>query len=83
GLKRIQAKYPDKIKEVRGRGLLIAIELDAKSRPYTEAMKNNDPIGLLAKETHEFSIRFVPPLIITKKELEWALGVIEKVFSEI
>ena len=83
GLKRIQAKHPDIIKEVRGRGLLIAIELDVKSRPYTEAMKNNEPVGLLAKETHEFSIRFIPPLVITKKELEWALGVIENVFSEI
>ncbi len=83
GLKRIQAKHPDKIKEVRGRGLLIAIELDTKSRPYTEAMKNNEPVGLLAKETHEFSIRFIPPLIVTKKELEWALSVVEKVFSEI
>ncbi len=57
---------------------MIAIELDTKSRPYTEAMKNNEPVGLLAKETHEFSIRFIPPLIVTKKELEWALSVVEK-----
>ncbi len=83
GLKRIQEKYPKKIKEVRGKGLLIAIELNDKARPYTEAMMNNSPIGLLAKETHEFSIRFAPPLVVTKSELKWALGVIEKVFDEV
>ena len=83
GLNRIKRKYPDKIKEVRGKGLLVAIELHGKARPYTEAMMNNKPIGLLAKETHEFSIRFAPPLVVTRKELEWALEVIEKVFDEI
>jgi ornithine--oxo-acid transaminase len=44
---------------------------------------NNSPIGVLAKETHEFSIRFAPPLIISKKELQWALGIIDKVFATI
>ncbi len=83
GLKEIQKKYPEKIKEVRGRGLLIALELSEKARPYTEALMNNSPIGVLAKETHEFSIRFAPPLIISKKELQWALGIIDKVFATI
>ncbi len=83
GLKRIQEKHPDKIKEVRGKGLLTAIELNEKARPYTEAMMHNHPVGLLAKETHEYSIRFAPPLIITEKQLTWALNVIEKVFDEI
>ena len=46
-------------------------------------MMDHNPIGLLAKETHEFSIRFAPPLIVTKSELDWALNVIEKVFDEI
>jgi len=83
GLKRIQEKHPDKIKEVRGKGLLTAIELNEKARPYTEAMMRNHPVGLLAKETHEYSIRFAPPLVISEKELSWALEVIEKVFDEI
>ncbi len=83
GLKRIQMKHPKKIKEVRGIGLLTAIELHEKARPYTEAMMNNSPKGLLAKETHEFSIRFIPPLIVTESELDWALSVIEKVFDEV
>jgi len=63
--------------------LLVAIELNEKARPYTEAMMNNKPVGLLAKETHEFSIRFAPPLVTTKKDLEWALGVIDEVFEEV
>jgi ornithine--oxo-acid transaminase len=46
-------------------------------------MMNNSPVGLLAKETHEFSIRFAPPLVITKAELSWALEVIDKVFDEV
>ncbi|MHA1115117.1 MAG: ornithine--oxo-acid transaminase [Candidatus Heimdallarchaeum aukensis] len=83
GLKKIQEKYPDKIKEVRGKGLLVAIELKVKARPYTEALKNNEPVGVLAKETHSYSIRFAPPLTITEKDLEWALEVIDKVFGEI
>ena len=83
GLKRVQLKHLKKIKEVRGMGLLIAIELNEKARPYTEAMMNNSPVGLLAKETHEFSIRFAPPLVVTKTEIDWALRVIEKVFDEV
>ncbi len=83
GLKRIQEKFPKKIKEVRGKGLLVAIELFDKARPYTEAMKNHKPVGLLAKETHEFSIRFAPPLVVTKADLSWALEVIEEVFDEV
>lgn len=83
GLKEIQEKYPGKIKEVRGRGLLIALELSEKARPYTEALMKNSPIGVLAKETHEFSIRFAPPLVISKKDLQWALSIIDKVFATI
>ncbi|MCG3216201.1 MAG: ornithine--oxo-acid transaminase [Candidatus Heimdallarchaeota archaeon] len=82
GLKKIQQKHPDKIKEVRGRGLLTAIELHDKARTYTEAMMDHKPVGLLAKETHEYSIRLAPPLIVTEKELSSALGVIEEVFDE-
>jgi ornithine--oxo-acid transaminase len=58
------------IKEVRGRGLFIGIELTEKARPYCEMLKEK---GLLCKETHENIIRFAPPLIITKEELDWAI----------
>ncbi len=66
------------IKEVRGRGLFIGVELTEEARPYCEAFKE---LGLLCKETHDTVIRFAPPLIITKEELDWALERIKKVFA--
>ena len=66
------------IREVRGRGLFIGIELDNNARPYCEKLKEE---GLLGKETHQYVIRFAPPLIITLQELNWALERIVKVFS--
>ncbi|WP_110928659.1 ornithine--oxo-acid transaminase [Bacillus massiliglaciei] len=64
------------IKEVRGRGLFIGIELTEPARPYCERLKEE---GLLCKETHDYVIRFTPPLIIRKEELDWALEKIKKV----
>jgi ornithine--oxo-acid transaminase len=61
------------IKEVRGRGLLIALELDhgaGGARRMTEALMQR---GLLAKETHTHTIRFAPPLVITADQVDWAL----------
>nr|WP_144560291.1 ornithine--oxo-acid transaminase [Shouchella miscanthi] len=66
------------IKEVRGRGLFIGIELTESARPYCEQLKER---GLLCKETHENVIRFAPPLIITKEELDQALEQIKDVLS--
>ena len=66
------------IKEVRGRGLFIGIELHESARPYCEALKEQ---GLLCKETHETVIRFAPPLVITKEELDMALEKIKSVFA--
>ncbi len=66
------------IKEVRGRGLFIGMELTEQARPYCEALKD---LGLLCKETHDTVIRFAPPLVISKEELDWALDKIKKVFT--
>ncbi len=66
------------IKEVRGRGLLIGLELDEPARKYAEKLMED---GLLCKETHEMVIRFAPPLIITKEEIDWALAKIKKVLE--
>ncbi|MBD7985627.1 ornithine--oxo-acid transaminase [Sporosarcina sp. Sa2YVA2] len=66
------------IKEVRGRGLFIGVELTEAARPYCEELKE---LGLLCKETHDTVIRFAPPLVITKEELDWALEKIRKVFA--
>lgn len=66
------------IKEIRGKGLFIGIELHEPARPYCEKLKEE---GLLVKETHEMVIRLAPPLIITKEEIDWALGKIRKVLG--
>lgn len=67
------------IKEVRGRGLFIGMELDTVARPYCEELMS---LGLLTKETHDTVIRFAPPLVATKEDLNWALERIQKVFSK-
>lgn len=64
------------IKQVRGKGLLIGVELKKKARKYCERLMD---LGILAKETHEMVVRFAPPLVIKKKELQWALARIKKV----
>lgn len=66
------------IKEVRGKGLLIGIELIEPARPYCEALMDK---GLLCKETHVNVIRFAPPLIIDKKDLTWAIEQIKNVLQ--
>jgi ornithine--oxo-acid transaminase len=77
GLKNIVKKGPKvPVKEVRGKGLLIAIEFETDARHIVEELKDN---GILAKDTHSIIIRFAPPLVITQEEIDWALKVIEKV----
>jgi ornithine--oxo-acid transaminase len=66
------------IKEVRGRGLFIGVELHEPARSYCEQLKVE---GLLCKETHENVIRFAPPLVIEKEQLDWALEKIRKILS--
>ena len=67
--------------EVRGRGLLIGMELKPEAgtaKKYCLALQEQ---GLLCKDTHEQVIRFAPPLIIDRKDIDWALERIERVFS--
>lgn len=66
------------IKEVRGKGLFIGMELTESARKYCEALMDE---GVLCKETHENVIRLAPPLIIKKKELDDAIDKIKKVLS--
>jgi ornithine--oxo-acid transaminase len=66
------------IKEIRGRGLFIGVELKESARKYCEELKEH---GLLCKETHESVIRFAPPLVINKEELDWAIDQIKKVLG--
>lgn len=67
-----------KIKEIRGKGLFIGIELTEPARKTCELLKDK---GLLCKETHEYVIRLAPPLIIQKEEIDWALERIQQVLS--
>ncbi|SMP12929.1 ornithine--oxo-acid transaminase [Laceyella tengchongensis] len=67
------------IKEVRGKGLFIGMELYEKARPYCEALMKE---GLLCKETHDNTIRFAPPLTITQEELDLALEKVRKIMSK-
>jgi len=69
------------IKEVRGRGLMIAMELGEEAggaRQYCLKLKDN---GLLCKETHDNIIRFAPPLVITEEQIEWTVDRIADVFA--
>jgi ornithine--oxo-acid transaminase len=78
---RLNAIDSKHVKEVRGRGLLIGVELKKEAggaRRFCEALMRE---GMLAKETHEHVIRFAPPLIISKDEIDWALERIEKVLT--
>ena len=77
-LKEIDSPF---IKEVRGKGLLIGVELFPEAggaRGFCERLKTK---GLLCKETHENVIRFAPPLIITKEEIDWAMERIEPILK--
>lgn len=77
-LREIQAPV---VKEIRGRGLLIGVELYPEAggaRRYCEMLQD---AGILAKETHDHVIRFAPPLIIEKETLDWALEIIADVLK--
>jgi ornithine--oxo-acid transaminase len=78
-LKNIDSPY---IKEIRGKGLLIGVELVPEAggaRGFCERLRTK---GLLCKETHENVIRFAPPLVITKAQVDWAMERIESVLKE-
>lgn len=78
---RLQTIKSKHINEVRGRGLLIGVELHAAAggaRRFCEALKEE---GILCKETHENVIRFAPPLIITREQIDWAFERVKQVLE--
>lgn len=82
-MERLQELQSDYIREIRGKGLLIGIELKPEAggaRRFCQALKEK---GLLCKETHENVIRLAPPLIITPPEADWAVERLKQVFAEI
>ncbi|PIP35361.1 MAG: ornithine--oxo-acid transaminase, partial [Desulfobacterales bacterium CG23_combo_of_CG06-09_8_20_14_all_52_9] len=78
GLKAIKSPF---VREVRGRGLMIGVELHKTAggaRRFCEALMQK---GLLCKETHQDVIRLTPPLVITRSEIDWALRRIASVLK--
>jgi ornithine--oxo-acid transaminase len=69
-LERIESQY---VKEVRGRGLLIGIELHREAGGARRFCEDLAERGVLCKETHTHTIRVAPPLIINQEEIEWAV----------
>lgn len=77
-LRRIDSSH---VKEVRGKGLLIGVELKPESgpaRPFCERLMEE---GMLCKETHQSVIRFAPPLVIQKADIDWALERVRNVLA--
>jgi len=79
-LKKLRTLRSPHLREVRGQGLWLAIELNVPARPYCEALK---ALGVLCKETHDYVIRVAPPLVITAEEIDWAFQRIKKVVEEL
>ncbi len=80
-MKRLRDLRSPRVKEVRGKGLLIGVEIKEEhgtARPYCEKLME---LGMLAKETHQQVIRFAPPLVISREEADWALETIAKVLA--
>jgi ornithine--oxo-acid transaminase len=75
-LDRLRAIESPHVAAVRGKGLWIAIDLNAPARPFCEALKDR---GVLCKETHDTVIRLAPPLMISREDLDWGLDQIEAV----
>ncbi|MCS6883909.1 MAG: ornithine--oxo-acid transaminase [Acidobacteriota bacterium] len=77
-LERLRAIESPHVKEIRGKGLMIGIEIKSESGPARPFCERLMQLGLLCKETHGQVIRLAPPLIITKSEIDWALEKLRK-----
>lgn len=82
-LERLSRLESPLIKEVRGRGLFVGIEIDRERASAREVCERLMRHGVLSKETHETVVRLAPPLVISRAELDWALERIEAVFEEL
>jgi ornithine--oxo-acid transaminase len=78
-LRKLQTLRSPHLREVRGKGLWLGIELNQPARPYCEALMEQE---ILCKETHEFVIRIAPPLVIKREEIDWAFERIKQVIED-
>jgi ornithine--oxo-acid transaminase len=77
-LAKLQTIKSPVVREIRGRGLWIGVELSVAARPYCERLMQE---GMLCKETHDYVIRLAPPLVITREEIDWAVEKLKKVLA--
>jgi len=78
-ISRLKSIDSDRIKEVRGKGLMIGVELTPAAGDARQYCKRLQQKGLLMKDTHEYTLRITPPLVITREEVDWMLDRIESV----
>ena len=81
-LEHLQSIRSPAVREVRGRGLMLAVEMHPEAggaRRYCERLRE---AGLLAKDTHEHTIRIAPPLIITADEVDWAADLFARALKD-
>lgn len=80
-MERLKAIPTDRVKDIRGKGLLVAIEIKEEAGRAREYCNKLMDLGILAKDTHGQTIRFAPALVIKKEELDWAVEQIASVLS--
>jgi len=79
GLDKVAGRHPDLIQEVRGRGLILGLELKVSGAPFVKACMES---GLLINCTAERVLRFLPPLVVKREEIDEMLSILERVLSE-
>jgi ornithine--oxo-acid transaminase len=81
-LERLREEAPTSVTEVRGRGLWFGIELTPEAAPARAVCERLLELGVLAKDTHETTVRLAPPLVVSRGELEWSLERIVNALAE-
>ena len=72
-IEKLRANAPDSVTEVRGKGLWVGIELAPAAAPAREVCERLLDMGVLAKDTHETTVRLAPPLVVEDEDLEWSM----------
>jgi ornithine--oxo-acid transaminase len=80
-IEKLKAIRSSAIKEIRGRGLMIGVEIDSAAGKAKHFAKKLLHEGVLCKDTREQTLRFAPPLVVTREQIDWALERIERVFN--
>jgi len=77
----LKNKFPEKIKEVRGVGLMVGLELFEKGNEIVEKCADANPLGIIINCTQEKVLRFLPPFLITKKDIDYVVKTLENILS--